>query len=46
MYGWRGAPFLLHKDSFSCRDAHAFNRVTPMQVTEMVHASEFMFVSY
>jgi hypothetical protein len=26
MCAWRAAPFLLQRDSFSCRDAHAFNR--------------------
>jgi trans-2,3-dihydro-3-hydroxyanthranilate isomerase len=27
LFAWRAAPFLWQKDSFSCRDAHAFNRI-------------------
>jgi hypothetical protein len=29
----RAAQFSLQKDSFSCRDAHAFNRYSSSQVT-------------
>ena len=32
MCAWRAAPFLWQKDSFSCRDAHAFNRNSSSQV--------------
>jgi hypothetical protein len=28
MCAWRAAPFLWQKDSFSCRNAHAFNRLS------------------
>jgi hypothetical protein len=32
MCAWRAALFLWQKDSFSCRDAHAFNRNSSSQV--------------
>ena len=35
----QAAPFLWQKDSFSCRDAHAFNRNSSWQVTACVTAS-------
>jgi hypothetical protein len=39
------APFLWQKDSFSCRDAHAFNRNSSSQVTSCVDASRFRLVT-
>jgi hypothetical protein len=41
-----GALFLWQKDNFSCRDAHAFNRISSLQVTVGVNSSEFSFVSW
>ena len=41
MFASRAAPFLRQKDSFSCRDAHAFNRNSSSQVTVCVAASRF-----
>ncbi len=29
---WPAAPFLLQRDSFSCRNTHAFNRVLTVQI--------------
>jgi len=45
MYAWRAALFLWQKDSFSCRDAHAFNRNSSSQVKACVDASDFSFVT-
>src|SRR5580658_2244498 len=42
---WRAAPFLWQKDSFSCRDAHAFNRNSSSQVAVCVGSNEFTLVS-
>jgi hypothetical protein len=41
MCALRAAQFLLQKDSFSCRDAHAFNRNSSSQVTLCVGSSVF-----
>jgi hypothetical protein len=41
----RAAQFLLQEDSFSCRDAHAFNRNSSSQVTACVGGSPFPLVS-
>jgi hypothetical protein len=35
------APFLGQKACFSCRDAHAFNRVVPLQVTVCLKSNQF-----
>ena len=35
------ALFLWQKDGFSCRDAHAFNRLSSSQVTAMFESSQF-----
>src|ERR1035437_5048858 len=43
--GW-AAPLLWQNDGFSCRDAHAFNRISSSQVTDCVRSSEFPHVSY
>ncbi len=45
MCALRAAQFLLQKDSFSCRDAHAFNRYSSSQVTLCVCCSRFPLVS-
>ena len=45
MCAWRAAPFLWQKDSFSCRDAHAFNRNSSSQVALLVCASDFPLVT-
>jgi hypothetical protein len=45
MCAWRAAPFLWQKDSFSCRDAHAFNRYSSSQVTASVGSSHFPLVT-
>ena len=45
MFASRAALFLWQKDSFSCRDAHAFNRYSSSQVTACVDASDFPLVS-
>jgi len=39
MCAWAVALFLQQPDSFSCRDAHAFNRYSHLQVTGSVNAS-------
>jgi len=41
----QAAPFLWQKDSFSCRDAHAFNRNSSSQVAACVGASGFPLVT-
>src|ERR1039458_5459457 len=41
----RAAQFLLQKDSFSCRDAPAFNRYSSSQVAMCVGSSRFTLVS-
>jgi hypothetical protein len=46
MYALPAALFLWQKDSFSCRDAHAFNRFSSLQVPVCVISSGFSFVSY
>ena len=45
MYAWQAAPFLWQKDSFSCRDAHAFNRNSSTQVAVCVRSNDFPLVS-
>jgi hypothetical protein len=45
MYTWQAAPFLWQKDSFSCRDAHAFNRNSSAQVAVCVGSNHFPLVS-
>ena len=45
MCALRAAQFLLQKGSFSCRDAHAFNRNSSSQVTMCVGCSRFNLVS-
>jgi hypothetical protein len=45
MYAWQAAPFLWQKDSFSCRDAHAFNRNSSTQVAVCVGSNDFGLVS-
>ena len=41
----QAAQFLLQKDGFSCRDAHAFNRYSSSQVTLCLAATGFPLVS-
>ena len=41
MCAWQAAQLSLQMDSFSCGDAHAFNRNSSSQVTAGVHASDF-----
>lgn len=45
MFAWRAALFLWQKDSFSCRDAHAFNRNSSSQVKACVGTSDFPLVT-
>jgi hypothetical protein len=45
MCAWRAAPFLWQKDSFSCRDAHAFNRNSSSQVAVNVGPVDLPLVS-
>ena len=45
MCALQAAQFLLQKDSFSCRDAHAFNRYSSSQVTLCVCCRRFPLVS-
>ena len=45
MCALQAAQFLLQKGSFSCRDAHAFNRYSSSQVTLCVCCSSFPLVS-
>jgi hypothetical protein len=40
------ALFLWQKDNFSCRDAHAFNRFSSLQVSVCVNSSRFSLVSW
>src|SRR5580704_13484078 len=41
----QAAPFLLQRDSFSCRNAHAFNRLSSLQVMFCVCCTRFPLVS-
>jgi hypothetical protein len=45
MCALQAAQFLLQKGSFSCRDAHAFNRYSSSQVTLCVCCRRFPLVS-
>src|SRR5580698_5095828 len=45
MCALRAAQFSLQKDSFSCRDAHAFNRYSSSQVALCLAATSFPLVS-